>query len=62
MAERVVIRLSLMQLRRIGDLPQGRESVSVAEFLHRARALRDPQVLSVSATAAAFCEARRLVS
>jgi hypothetical protein len=32
----------------------------VAEFLHRVRALGDPTVLSVSAGAAAWCEARRL--
>ncbi|HMG46906.1 MAG TPA: hypothetical protein VK614_05550 [Allosphingosinicella sp.] len=61
MAERMVDRLSLMQLRRLGDLPQARASVSVAEFLHRVRALGDPEVLSVSASAAAWCEARRLV-
>jgi hypothetical protein len=61
MAERMVDRLSLVRLRRIGDLPRARESVSVAEFLQRVRALRDPQVLSVSASAAAVCEARRLV-
>ena len=61
MAERMVDRLSLMQLRRIGDLPRARESLSVAEFLHRVRALRDPEVLSASAGAAAACEARRLI-
>jgi hypothetical protein len=61
MAERTVDRLSLMQLRRLGDLPRARQAVSVAEFLHRVRALGDPEVLSVSASAAAVCEARRLV-
>jgi len=61
MAERMVDRLSLMQLRRIGDLPRAGEAVSVAEFLHRVRSLGDAQVLSVSAGAAAICEARRLV-
>jgi hypothetical protein len=61
MAERMVDRLSLMQLRRLGDLPRARGAVSVAEFLHRVRALGDPAVLSVSASAAALCEARRLV-
>lgn len=60
MAERMVDRLSLMQLRRIGDLPRAREALSVAEFLHRVRALRDPEILSVSAGSAAICEARRL--
>jgi hypothetical protein len=61
MAERMVDRLSLMQLRRIGDLPRAREAVSAAEFLHRLRSLRDPEILSVGAGAAAVCEARRLV-
>jgi hypothetical protein len=60
MAERMVDRLSLMQLRRIGDLPRARGAVSVAEFLHRVRALRDAEILSVSASSAAVCEARRL--
>jgi hypothetical protein len=59
MAGRMVDRLSLMQLRRLGDLPRARASVSVAEFLHRVRALGDAEVLS-SAGAAAWCEARRL--
>jgi hypothetical protein len=61
MAERMVDRLSLMQLRRLGDLPRARGAVSLAEFLHRVRALGDPEVLSVSTSAAAVCEARRLV-
>lgn len=61
MAERMVDRLSLMQLRRIGDLPRARAALSVAEFLRRIRALRDPEILSVSASSAAVCEARRLV-
>lgn len=60
MAERMVDRLSLMQLRRIGDLPRARGAVSVAEFLHRVRALRDAEILSVSATSTAICQARRL--
>ena len=55
MAGRMVDRLSLMQLRRIADLPQAREAVSVEEFLHRVRALQDPQILSVSASSAALC-------
>ena len=55
MAGRMVDRLSLMQLRRIADLPQAREAVSVGEFLHRVRALQDPQILSVSASSAALC-------
>jgi len=55
MAGRMVDRLSLMQLRRIGDLPRARESVSAGEFLHRVRALRDPEILRVSTSAAALC-------
>jgi hypothetical protein len=48
-------RLSIGQLRRIGDLPEARESLSVGEFLHNVRALRDPEILSVSASSAALC-------
>jgi hypothetical protein len=61
MAERMVDRLSLMQLRRIGDLPRARQSESIAEVLHRLRALRDPEIVAVSAAAAAACETRRLI-
>ena len=56
MAHRMAARLSLMQLRRIGDLPRARESVSAGEFLRRVRALRDPEILGVSASSAALCE------
>ncbi len=55
MAERMVDRLSLAQLRRIGDLPRASSSVSVGEFLHRIRALGDAQIVGVSASAAALC-------
>ena len=55
MAERMVDRLSLAQLRRIGDLPYASSSVSVSEFLHRVRALRDQQILGVSSSSAALC-------
>lgn len=58
MAERMVDRLSLAQLRRIGDLPYAREERSVAGFLHRMRALRDPEILSVTSTAVAICAVR----
>ena len=43
MAERMVDRLSLIQLRRIGDLPYAASSGSVSEFLHRVRSLGDPR-------------------
>lgn len=55
MAERMVDRLSLAQLRRIGDLPRARDSVSVREFLHQVRALGDPEILGVSTSSAALC-------
>ena len=55
MANRMADRLSLMQLRRIADLPQARESVSVGEFLRRVRALRDPEILGISTSSAALC-------
>ena len=55
MAQRMADRLSLIQLRRIGDLPYARESVSVSEFLHRVRALGDAQILGVSTSSAALC-------
>ena len=45
MAERMVDRLSLIQLRRIGDLPRAREADSTDGFLHRVRSLRDPEIL-----------------
>ena len=55
MAERMVDRLSLAQLSRIGDLPRATSSVSVSEFLHRIRSLGDPQILGVSSSSAALC-------
>ena len=58
MAERMVDRLSLTQLRRIGDLPHAREERTVAGFLHRVRALRDTEILAVSSSSAAVCAAR----
>ena len=55
MAERMVDRLSLIQLRRIGDLPYASSSLSVSEFLHRVRALGDAQILGVASSSAALC-------
>ncbi len=55
MAERMVDRLSLIQLRRIGDLPYASSAISVSEFLHRIRALGDAQILGVSSSSAALC-------
>ena len=55
MAERMVDRLSLIQLRRIGDLPYARDERSLQGFLRRVRALRDPEILAVTTAAAARC-------
>lgn len=55
MAERMVDRLSLIQLRRIGDLPYASSSGSMSEFMHRIRSLGDPEIVGVSASAAALC-------
>jgi hypothetical protein len=55
MAERMVDRLSLAQLGRIGDLPRAREASSVQDFLRRVRSLRDPEILAVSSSSAALC-------
>jgi hypothetical protein len=55
MAHRMAGRLSIAQLRRIGDLPEARDSLSVGEFLHNVRALRDPEILSVTSSSAALC-------
>jgi hypothetical protein len=55
MAERMVDRLSLTQLIRIADLPRASGATSVGELMRRLRALEDPEVISVSARAAAHC-------
>jgi len=55
MAHRMAARLSIAQLRRIGDLPEARHSGSVPEFLHNVRALGDRQIVSVSTSSAALC-------
>ena len=55
MAERMVDRLSLMQLRRLADLKQAGRAESLEDWLHRVRALRDPEIWSITAGAAARC-------
>jgi hypothetical protein len=55
MAERMVDRLSLIQLRRLSDLPTTRDSVSVDQFLRRARSLRDPEIWAAASSSAALC-------
>lgn len=62
MAERMVERLNLLQLRRIGRLGDLRDAnvreLSVDQFLHRARALGDPEILAVMTTSAGICAIR----
>ncbi|HYD12685.1 MAG TPA: hypothetical protein VEC11_07545 [Allosphingosinicella sp.] len=55
MAERMVDRLSLAQLSRIGDLPRASSAVSMSEFLHRLRALGDMQIVGVASSSAGLC-------
>jgi hypothetical protein len=59
MAERMVDRLSLLQLRRIGRLSDLRDAnvreLSVDQFLHRARAIGDPEVVAVMSSSGAIC-------
>ena len=62
MAGEMAGRLSLIQLRRIGDLPYARGERTIPAFLHRMRALRDPEIVRVGTAAAAACAARRLAT
>jgi hypothetical protein len=59
MAARMVDRLSLLQLRRIGRLGDLREAnvreLSVDQFLYRARAIGDPEILAVMSSSGAIC-------
>ncbi|WP_404335935.1 hypothetical protein AB2M62_17745 [Sphingomonas sp. MMS12-HWE2-04] len=55
MAERMVDRLSLRQLMRIGDLPYAGGAESVEQFLHRVRSLGDPVIIAVTSSSAALC-------
>ena len=55
MAERMADRLSLLQLRRLGDLPRARAAAGLDQFLHRVRALGDREILTVTSAAAARC-------
>ncbi len=55
MAERMVDRLSLAQLMRIADLPKAGEAESLDRFLHRVRALGDPEILAVATSSGGLC-------
>ena len=62
MAERMVDRLSLVQLRRLSALGSLKEKrladLSFDQFLHKVRALKDPEILAVTTSSAAVCALR----
>lgn len=62
MAERMVDRLSLLQLRRLsalGSLKDKRVAdLTLDQFFHKVRALKDPEILTVSTSSAALCALR----
>ena len=55
MAERMVDRLSLGQLRQLGRLPKAPHAHSVDQFLYRLNALDDPRIVHVTSKAALLC-------
>lgn len=59
MSERMVDRLSLLQLRRLQSLASLRKSsigdMSVDRFLYKVRALEDPEIFMVTSKAAIVC-------
>ena len=59
MAERMVDRLSIAELRKLGSLAKLRTadigSMTIDEFLHRLRALDDPHILKVVTKAGIGC-------
>ena len=62
MADRMNDRLSLVQLRRLSALGslKGKKvaDMSVDQFLHKVRALKDAEILAVSTSSAAVCALR----
>jgi hypothetical protein len=58
MAQRMVDRLSLIQLRRLADLKYAGRADSLDTFLHRVRSLRDTEIWTVRSSSAAVCAAR----
>lgn len=55
MADRMVDRLSLMQLRRLADLKQAGSADSLDTFLRRVRSLGDAEIWTVTSSSAAIC-------
>lgn len=59
MADRMVDRLSLIQLNRLSGLKKLRDKdvrkLSIEEFLRRTRSLQDPEILSVVTSSGLIC-------
>jgi len=55
MATRMTDRLSLAQLRRLGEIGKARRARGVGELIRELRSLNDPEIVDVTATAAALC-------
>ena len=55
MADRMVHRLSLLQLRRLSGLGKAGQSRNLSQFVYRVRSLKDPEILGVVTSSAALC-------
>ena len=55
MADRMVHRLSLLQLRHLAGLAKAGRSKDRAQFLYRVRSLKDPEILGVVTSSAGLC-------
>ncbi len=58
MASRMVDRLSLAQLQRLGRLGKLQQAGNFDEFLRRTRALGDPEILGVVSSSGLICAVR----
>lgn len=62
MAERMVDRLSLVQLRRLSALGSLKDrqitDLTLDQFFRKVRALKDPEILTVTTSSAALCALR----
>ena len=56
MADRMVHRLSLLQLRRMAGLGKAKDSHNLDQLLYRLRSLNDPEIVKVTASSAALCK------
>ncbi len=64
MAERMVDRLSLLQLNKLRGLKKLKEKdaqdMSISEFMKRTKSLQDPEILGVVSTSGAICAVKTL--